>query len=75
MEFLEGKPEDMTEAEMMILDIRDLSGEAKLSCQIYLDHDRKVRPLMIVSGTNGDDSRRQKGGGDHARAFWIKRPY
>jgi hypothetical protein len=65
----------MIEAEIMILDIRDLSGEAELSCQIYLDHDMKTRPLMTESGTNGDDSRRQKGGGDHARAFWIKRPH
>ena len=36
--FLEGEPEDTTEAEVMILDMRDLLGEARLSWRIYLDH-------------------------------------
>jgi ferredoxin len=35
--FLEGEPEDTTEAEVMILDMRDLLGKLG-SCQIYLDH-------------------------------------
>jgi ferredoxin len=35
--FLEGEPEDTTEAEVMILDMRDLLGRLG-SCQIYLDH-------------------------------------
>jgi ferredoxin len=34
VEFLEGEPEDMTEAEMMILDMRQLLEKARLSCQI-----------------------------------------
>ena len=35
--FLGGEPEYMTEGEMN-LDMRDLPGEARLSCQIHLDH-------------------------------------
>jgi ferredoxin len=38
VEFLEVEPEDMTEAEMMFLEMRDLLGEARLSCRIYRDH-------------------------------------
>jgi hypothetical protein len=45
----------MTQAEMMMLDKRHLLEEARLSCQIYLDHDMKVRPLFTVSGTGPDD--------------------
>src|SRR3712207_2372420 len=51
VEFLEGEPEDMTNAEMVILDMRDLLGEARLSCQIYCEEDMKVRVSMTVSGT------------------------
>src|SRR5918911_3719592 len=46
VEFLEGEPEDMTQAEHMMLEMRDLVGEARLSCQILCEHDMKVRPLM-----------------------------
>jgi ferredoxin len=35
--FLGGAPEYMTEGEMN-LDMRDLPGDARLSCQIHLDH-------------------------------------
>src|SRR4051794_20035500 len=49
VEFLEGEPEDMTEAEHSLLEMRELLGEARLSCQILCEHDMKVRPLMTVS--------------------------
>ena len=54
VEFLEGEPEDMTEAEMIILDMRDLLEKARLSCQIYCEEDMKVRPLMTVSEIGGN---------------------
>ena len=55
VEFLEGEPEDMTEAEHALLEMRDLLGEARLSCQILCEHDMKVRPILTVSetGANG----------------------
>ena len=55
VEFLEGEPEDMTEAEMTILDMRQLLEEARLSCQILCEHDMKVRVLMTVSGVGASD--------------------
>jgi ferredoxin len=51
VEFLEGEPEEMTQAEFAALRMRDLVGEARLSCQILCDHDMKVRPLLTVSGS------------------------
>jgi ferredoxin len=43
VEFLEGAPEDMTEAEMIILDMRQLLEEARLSCQAADDGQRHQR--------------------------------
>ncbi len=55
VEFLEGEPEDMTNAEMVILDMRDLLEKERLSCQIYCEEDMKVRVSMTVSGTGARD--------------------
>ena len=55
VEFLEGDPEDMTQAELRMLEMRDLVGEARLSCQILCEHDMKVRVLMTVSGVGASD--------------------
>ncbi len=53
VEFLEGEPEMMTEAELQALQIRGLLGEARLSCQALCDHDMTVRVLMTVSSSGG----------------------
>ena len=55
VEVLEGDPEDMTQAELRMLEMRDLVGEARLSCQILCEHDMKVRVLMTVSGVGASD--------------------
>jgi ferredoxin len=55
VEVLEGDPEDMTQAELRMLEMRDLVGEARLSCQILMEHDMKVRVLMTVSGVGASD--------------------
>ena len=55
VEFLEGDPEDMTQAELRMLEMRDLVGEARLSCQILCEHDMKVRVLMTASGVGASD--------------------
>jgi hypothetical protein len=49
--FLEGEPEEMTEAELMVLNMRELVGEVKLSCQVDCDRDMLLRVLMTVSAT------------------------
>jgi len=75
VKFLEGEPEDMTEAEMMILDMRQLLEEARLSCQIYLDYDMKVRPLLTVSGTGADNPGAKPQEEITPEPICIERPY
>jgi len=55
VEVLEGDPEDMTQAELRMLEMRDLVGEARLSCQILCEHDMKVRVLMTVESVGASD--------------------
>ncbi len=54
VEFLEGEPGRMTEAEREVLESRNLLGEVRLSCQSVCDHDMKVRVLMTVTSTGLD---------------------
>ena len=54
VEFLEGEPERMTEAEREVLESRDFLGQMRLSCQYVCDHDMKVRVLMTVTSTGLD---------------------
>jgi ferredoxin len=75
VEFLEGEPEDMTEAEMMILDMRDLLEKARLSCQIYCEEDMKVRPLLTVSSTGANDPGAKPQEEITPEPLWIERPY
>ena len=54
--FLEGEPEEMTEAELMVLNMRDLVGEVKFSCQVDCDRNTLLRVLMTVSATGAGDA-------------------
>ena len=47
--FLDGEPEAMTQAEHAKLEDRGLLGEVRLSCQIAVDADMTVEPLMRVA--------------------------
>jgi len=75
VEFLEGEPEDMTEAEMIILDMRDLLEKERLSCQIYCEEDMKVRVSMTVSGTKANDPGAKPEEEITPEPLWIERPY
>jgi ferredoxin len=75
VEFLEGEPEDMTEAEHMLLEMRDLLGEARLSCQILCEHDMKVRLLLTVSGTGANTAGGKPEEEITPDPMWIERPY
>ena len=57
VEFLEGEPNTMTEAEFDRLQEKDLFGSARLSCQILCSHDMSVHPVMTAENQpqwNGD---------------------
>ncbi len=54
IEYLEGEPEQMTQAELEVLQSRELLGEVRLSCQAVCDYDVTVRPLMTVTSMGLD---------------------
>ncbi len=75
VEFLEGEPEEMTESEMMLLDMRDLLEKVRLSCQIYCEEDMKVRPIMTVSGTGANSAGGKPDEEITPEPVWIDRLY
>ncbi len=54
IEYLEGEPEQMTQAELEVLEKRELLGQVRLACQAVCDRDMKVRVPMTVSSTGLD---------------------
>ncbi len=54
VEFLEGEPEKMTQAEKEILENKNLVGQLRLSCQLLVDRDMKVRVPMTVTSMELD---------------------
>lgn len=54
VEFEAGEPDRMTEAEAERLEAKGLSG-VRLACQIPVDRDMTVRPLMFVSEQGWSD--------------------
>jgi len=51
VEFVEGEPERMTQAERAVLDAKGLLGSARLSCQIECDHDMTLRPVQTAANS------------------------
>lgn len=56
VEFLEGEPDEMTEAEYEKLKEKDLLGRVRLSCQLVADRDMAVKPLMRKETEGWDDT-------------------
>jgi ferredoxin len=54
VEFIEGEPARMTQAEKTRLEERGLSG-VRLSCQIVCDHDMTVRAISRLTGSGRSD--------------------
>lgn len=54
VEFVEGEPEKMTQAEKAKLAERGLEG-VRLSCQILMDHDMTVRAISRLEGSGRPD--------------------
>ena len=55
VEFLDGEPEGMTEAERAKLENKDNLGKFRLSCQCMVNHDMHVKVLMPFSESGLDD--------------------
>ncbi len=56
VEFEEGEPQVMTEAEYDKLTDIDQFGDMRLACQIVVDRDMTVTPLMTVEEQGWDDA-------------------
>ena len=54
VEFIQGEPDRMTEAEKQVLAARGLTG-VRLSCQIVCDHDMTVRAISRLEGSGRPD--------------------
>lgn len=55
VEFLEGEPDKMTQAEKDLLAARGLT-DIRLSCQILCDHDMSVRAISRLEGSGRADA-------------------
>ncbi|MEX2138070.1 MAG: 2Fe-2S iron-sulfur cluster-binding protein [Pirellulales bacterium] len=58
VEFVEGEPDKMTQAEKDVLAAKGLAGQPnlRLSCQIVCDHDMTVRVISRLSGSGRVDA-------------------
>jgi ferredoxin len=56
VEFADGEPQVMTEAEYEKLTDIGQYGDMRLSCQIVVDRDMTVKPLMTVEDQGWDDA-------------------
>jgi ferredoxin len=72
VEFLEGEPEGMTQAEADKLAERQLTG-VRLSCQITCDHDMTVRAVSRLQGSGRADAGPKPQSGITPAPVWIKK--
>ncbi len=58
VEFIDGEPDRMTQAEKTVLAAKGLAGTPglRLSCQIVCDHDMHVRTVMRLAGSGRVDA-------------------
>ena len=74
VEYLEGEPEQMTQAELEVLESRSLLGEVRLSCQAICDRDMTVRPLMTVTSTGLDGPGGEPEAEITPEPEWVEKP-
>ena len=55
VEFIDGEPETMTEAEKAKLESQGNLGKCRLSCQCTVEHDMRVKVLMPFSESGLED--------------------
>ncbi len=72
VEFVEGEPATMTEAEQAKLAERGLSG-VRLSCQILCDHDMTVRAISRLEGSGRPDPGPRPEADIHPEPVWVSR--
>jgi ferredoxin len=58
VQFIQGEPEAITQAEQALLELRGLTAMpgVRLSCQIRCEHDMTVRPISRLQGSGRADA-------------------
>jgi ferredoxin len=74
VEFVEGEPDKMTEAEREKLEKEGLVGEVRLSCQILCEHDMEVKPLMRLSEHDYEDAGKTPEANITPDPVWVDKP-
>lgn len=72
VEFLDGEPSKMTQAEKDCLTARELSG-VRLSCQIACEQDMKVRIVSRLEGSGRKDTGSQVSAGMSPEPVWVEK--
>lgn len=74
VEFIEGEPNRMTEAELNKLREREVLGQVRLSCQILCDHDMTVRVVNRLSESGLPDPGPEPEDEITPEPVWTERP-
>lgn len=72
VEFLEGEPDRMTEAEAERLRAKELTG-VRLSCQIPVEADMTVRPIMVLEEQGWSDAGPEPEEGITPEPTWVSK--
>jgi ferredoxin len=76
VQFIEGEPETMTQAEKDVLTSRGLitQGGLRLSCQILCDHDMTLRAISRLAGSGRADAGSAPAEQITPPAVWTTKP-
>lgn len=74
VEFHDGEPDQMTEAERERLDAQNLTGQVRLSCQILTNQDMTVKPVYLLSDSDLDDPGSEPEVNITPDPVWIEAP-
>jgi ferredoxin len=75
VQFIEGEPDPMTEAEKSVLQLRNLltMPGLRLSCQIRCDHDMTVRAISRLAGSGRADAGKRPTDEIQPEPVWTKK--
>ena len=70
VEFIDGEPVQMTEAEKTVLAAKGATG-VRLSCQIVCDHDMTVRAISRLAGSGRPDAGKRPADAITPPPVWV----
>ena len=75
VQFLQGEPERMTDAEKQLLTARGLASQAglRLSCQILCDHDMELKAISRLAGSGKADAGKRPADEITPPAVWTEK--